>query len=122
MISHPTAAELAEALAAFEAEPAAPGDARHVFLTRVADNARAILAREAEQSARLEAEAAQRLTALVGAQGDAATLNARLCQALRDSAIAPLDPALLSHLRETAIAQIAIDQPGYSGLAALLDR
>ena len=43
MIRHPTAAELTTAVAAFDEETAAPGDARHAFLARVADNARAIL-------------------------------------------------------------------------------
>lgn len=121
MISHPTAAELAEAIAAFEAEPTIPGDARQAFLARVTDNARATLAREAEHDARLETEAVDRLTALLGEIGDYATLNAKLCEALRDGAIDPLDPALLAHLRATAIGQIAVDQPSYGGLAALLD-
>lgn len=121
MISHPTAAELSKAIAAFEAEPAIPGDARQAFLTRVADNARATLAREAEHGARLEAEAVERLTKLMGEADDYATLNAKLCEALRDGAIDPQDPALLAHLRATAIGQIAVDQPTYGGLAALLD-
>lgn len=122
MISHPTAAELAEAVAAFDAETAIPGDARQAFLTRVADNARAILAREVELGATSEAEAVERLRALMGATGDFSTLNTKLCEALRIGAIDPLDPALLSHLLATAIGQIAIDQPAYGGLAALQDR
>ena len=121
MISHPTAAELAEAVATFEAEAATPGDARHAFLARVADNARATLAREAEHGARLEREAVERLTRLLGETGDFATLNSRLCERLRTGAIAPRAPALLAHLRATALGQIAIDQPAYGGLAALLD-
>jgi hypothetical protein len=121
VIGHPTAAELTEAVAAFDAEVAAPGDARHAFLARVADNARAILGREARDGARIEAEAVPRLEGLLGETGDFAALNARLCQALRDGAIAPLDPALRAHLRASAIAQIGVDQPGYGGLAALLE-
>lgn len=121
MISHPTAAELGEAIATFEAEPVIPGDARQAFLSRVADNARATLAREAEHGARLEAEAVERLKGLLGRTGDFEALNAELCERLRDGRISPLDPALLAHLRATAIGQIAIDQPSYGGLAALLD-
>jgi hypothetical protein len=121
MISHPTAAELTEAVAAFDAEPAIPGDARQAFLARVTDNARATLARDAEHGARLEAEAIGRLSKLMGEAGDFATLNAKLCEALREGAIDPRDPALLAHLRATAIGQIAIDQPSYGGLAALRD-
>lgn len=122
MISHPTAAELSEAIAAFEAEAATPGDARHAFLARVTDNARATLAREAELGARLEAEAVERLSRLMGETGDFASLNAKLCQALRDGAIDPQDARLLAHLRATAIGQVAIDQPSYGGLAALLEQ
>lgn len=121
MITHPTAAELAEGVAAFEAEPVIPGDARQAFLARVADNARATLAREAELGAGLEAEAVERLTALLGETGDFEALNGKLCEALREGAIDPLAPKLLAHLRATAIGQIAIDQPTYGGLAALRD-
>ncbi len=120
MISHPTAAELSEAIVAFDAQPAAPGDARHVFLARVADNARATVAREAELGAMLEMEAVERLRALLGLDGDFATLNGALCDAVREGRIAPRDPALLAHLRATAIGQIRIDQPTYGGLEALL--
>jgi hypothetical protein len=88
----------------------------------VTDNARATLGREAEHGARLKAEAVERLGNLLGETGDYDPLNARLCEALRSGAIAPLAPALLAHLRATAIGQIAIDQPSYGGLAALLDR
>lgn len=119
MISHPTAAELSEAIAAFDAEPAAPGDARHAFLARVADNARATVTRETELGETLEAEAGERLRALLGRDGDFAALNAALCEALRDGRIAPRDPTLLAHLRATAIGQIQIDQPTYGGLKAL---
>lgn len=120
MISHPTAAELSEAIAAFDAEPAAPGDTRHAFLARVADNARATVAREVEHGATLEAEAVARLRALLGREGDFTTLNAALCDALREGRIAPGDSALQAHLRATAIGQIRIDQPTYGGLEALL--
>lgn len=119
MITHPTAAELSEAIAAFDAEPAAPGDARHAFLTRVADNARATIKREAALGATLEAEALERLRALLGQDGDLTTLNAMLCDALRHGRVAPLDLTLLAHLRATAIGQIRIDQPSYGGLEAL---
>lgn len=121
MITHPTAAELAQAVADFDAETATPGDARHAFLTRVADNARAILAREAEQGAALEAEATGRLMDLLGQTGDFQTLNHQLCLALRSGRLSPLDARVLAHLKATAIGQIAIDQPTYGGLAALLD-
>lgn len=120
MISHPTLTELSEAIAAFDAEAPAPGDARHAFLARVADNARATMAREAEQGAQLETEAIERLKALLGCEGDFTKLNADLCEALRSGSMSTRDPALLAHLRATAIGQIRIDQPSYGGLEALL--
>jgi hypothetical protein len=83
MINHPSAAELSEAIVTFDAEPVAPDDARQAFLARVADNARATLAREATHGARLEAEAVERLTALLGETDHFETLNNRLCEALR---------------------------------------
>lgn len=119
MISHPTAAELSEAIATFEATPGQPGDPRQVFLARVTDNARATLAREADHGARLEAEALARLRTLLGQDGEFSRLNTQLCQTLRDGTLSPRDPAVLAHLRATAIGQIAIDQPSYGGLAAL---
>lgn len=119
MISHPTAAELSEAIAAFDNEPVPPGDARHAFLARVADNARATVTREIALGAALETEASERMRALLGREGDFGALNSALCEALRVGEIAPRDPALLAHLRATAIGQIQIDQPTYGGLAAL---
>ena len=117
MISHPTAAELREALAGVEAGP--PGDARTTFLARVADNARATLDREAALGPTAEAAAVHRLRALLGVGGDFQTLNAELCARLRDGRLPPLDTALQAHLKASAIDQIAIDQPSYSGAAAL---
>jgi hypothetical protein len=117
MITHPTAGELAQALAAFE--DAADGDGRAAFLARVADNARATLERETALGPAAETAAVARLRGLLGAEGDFADLNAELCARLRDGRLSPLDPAVLAHLKASVVAQIAIDQPGYSGLAAL---
>jgi hypothetical protein len=117
MITHPTAGELKEALAAVE--PGAPGDARAAFIARVADNARATLEREAALGPAAEAAALERLRALLGMDGDFETLNAELCARLADGRLAPLDPAVLAHLKASVMDQIAIDQPAYWGLAAL---
>ena len=117
MITHPTAAELRDALAAIEAGP--PSDPRATFLARVADNARATLERETARGPMAEAAAVDRMRALLGADGDFDTLNAELCARLRDGRLSPLDPMVLAHLKASVVDQIAIDQPGYSGLAAL---
>lgn len=117
MITHPTAAELSEALSGVETGP--PGDARAAFIARVADNARATLEREAALWPAAEATAVERLRGLLGLDGDFETLNAELCERLHDGRLMPLDPAVLAHLKASLIDQVAIDQPGYSGLAAL---
>lgn len=117
MITHPTAAELTDALAGIETGP--PGDTRAAFIARVADNALATLEREAALGSSAETAAVERLRALLGLDGDFETLNAELCARLRDGRLAPLDPAVLGHLKASVVDQVAIDQPGYSGLAAL---
>ena len=117
MITHPTAAELHAGLEAVEALD--PSDPRGAFLARVADNARATLDREAALGQAAEAAAIARLEQLLDQTGDFAALNAALCNRLRDGRMAPLDPGLLAHLRASLVDQIAIDQPTYSGLAAL---
>jgi hypothetical protein len=119
MITHPTAAELREALAGVEAGP--PGDARAAFIARVADNARATLDREAAMGPAAEAAAVERLRALLGVEGHFEVLNAELCARLADGRLAPLAPAVLAHLKACVVDQVAIDQPGYSGLAALAE-
>ena len=120
MITCPTAGELQTALALFDREAEGPADARRVFLARVADNARALLEREAGLGDTAESEERTRLSDLLGVQGDFIDLNHKLCLALRSGALAPRMPALMAHLRATAISRIAIDQPGYCGLEALL--
>ena len=117
MITHPTAAELREALAGVEVGP--PADARAAFIARVADNARAILERETALGPAAEAAAVERLRTLLGVEGSFEALNAELCARLADGRLTPLTPAVLAHLRASVVDQIAIDQPGYSGLAAL---
>jgi len=117
MITHPSAAELTEALKAVQTGP--PGDARAAFIARVADNARATLGREAALGPAAEAAAVERLRDLLALDGNFATLNEELCARLADGRLAPLNPAVLAHLKISLVDQIAIDQPGYSGLAAL---
>ena len=49
--------------------------------------------------------------------GDSAnTLNARLCEAIRAGTMDLSTAGLLPHLKSTTIAQLSVDQPGYSGL------
>jgi hypothetical protein len=117
MITHPTSAELLDAVARFLEERALPQmQDRDAFLVRVAVNALATVKREGEAGAAMEAAAHARLVALLGHDGDFTALNHDLCEAIQTGAIPDDDPALLAHLRASAIDQIKIDQPNYSGL------
>ncbi|MBQ1540701.1 MAG: protein kinase [Caulobacteraceae bacterium] len=121
MIRHPTALELIDAVARFIEERAAPAlKDRDAFHARVAVNALGVVRRELEAGAAAEAAARERLRGLLGRDGDFETLNAALCDGLRAGEIALDHPGLMDHLKRSAAEQVGIDQPGYSGLKALL--
>jgi hypothetical protein len=62
----------------------------------------------------------ERLRALFRANDDLEALRWRLVNELRDGTM-PLDrPGLAELLRQTVVNQVAIDQPGYSGLKTAL--
>ncbi|MEQ8662178.1 MAG: DUF6285 domain-containing protein, partial [Gammaproteobacteria bacterium] len=61
-----------------------------------------------------------RLQALLGERGTLDALRARLAARLCAGDFALDDDALTSHLRETAVARLAIDQPQYAGFATAL--
>jgi hypothetical protein len=68
---------------------------------------------------RPEAEAAEkaRLEALLGTNGKTVTeLNQLLCEEIRAGRMGLSTAGLLAHLKSTTIAQLSVDQPGYSGL------
>jgi hypothetical protein len=120
MTGHPTAIELIEAVSRFIDERAKPQlSGRDAFMARVAVNALATVKRELEQGPAAEAQAAERLAALLGHDGDLPALNDALCDKLASGALDLTSPGVLDHLKASAITQAAIDQPGYSGLAAL---
>ncbi len=92
------------------------------FLARVASNSLDIVLRELSLSAPQRESERQRLRALFDAPADddLETLRWRLVHTLRDGRM-PLDkPGLADHLRQTVVNQLAIDQPGYSGLKTAL--
>lgn len=120
MITHPTAPELIESVMRFIEERAAPNlKDRDAFHARVAVNALAAVKREIEQGFKAEVAAVERLSALIGQDGDFATLNNALCERIESGDLSPTDPTLLTHLRASLIDQVRIDQPNYSGLKTL---
>jgi len=122
MIRQPTATELLDSVSRFIEVTVAPQmKDRDVFLARVAVNALATVKREMEAGAAAEAAATERLRKLLGRDGDFETLNAALCEDLREGRIDLTAPGLMEHLRLSAIDRAKIDQPGYSGLKAALE-
>ena len=122
MISHPTSSELLDAVSRFlETDVAPQMKDRDAFLLRVAINALATVKREATLGGPLETRARAGMASLLSHDGEAAALEAELCDAIRDGRIADDDPALIAHLKAMAMARIRIDQPSYSGLKAALD-
>lgn len=120
MHEQPSLAELVAAVRSFIAETARPQLSGHAaFHARVAENALAIVERELAMAPAADAAARARLVALLGA-GEAASLDRlerRLSEAIRAGEMTPDTPGLLDHLKATAIDQVRIDQPKYSGLA-----
>ncbi|WP_291207738.1 DUF6285 domain-containing protein [Hyphomonas sp.] len=114
----PSARELIEAVKNFIDKSAAPQLTGHAaFHARVASNALATVLRELEIRPTAEAEEKARLERLLGTSGESANqLNALLCEAIRSGRMNLSTEGLLPHLKSTTIAQLSVDQPGYSGL------
>jgi Domain of unknown function (DUF6285) len=114
----PSAKELIEAVKHFIDKSAAPQLTGHAaFHARVASNALATVLRELEIRPTAEAEEKVRLEKLLGTTGESANqLNALLCEAIRSGRMNLSTEGLLAHLKSTTIAQLSVDQPGYSGL------
>lgn len=89
---------------------------RMKFLSLVASNSLAIVKREAELSEQHRREEQERLQTLLGMNASLMELRNRLCRLLRDDEL-PLDtPELATHLRQTVMNQLRIDQPKYPAL------
>jgi hypothetical protein len=72
-----------------------------------------IVRREIDAAEFLCREEQARLAALLGAEADLVSLNARLCELIRSRGIGLETPALLDHLRRTTLAKLSIDNPRY---------
>lgn len=112
MHESPSAVELIEAVQRFLLETAAPAlSGQAAFHAKVAANALGVVAREIAQRPSADAAEAARLAALLAPGAGAADL----ADAIREGRIGPQTPGLLAHLRATALDQLAVDQPDYSG-------
>ncbi|MEO9969988.1 MAG: DUF6285 domain-containing protein [Hyphomonadaceae bacterium] len=89
------------------------------FNARVASNVLAIALREIEQRPKAERDEIARLADLLGVPEEDKTLpdlNTDLIDKIRKGVLDETNPKLLAHLKATAIAQLNVDQPSYSGL------
>jgi Domain of unknown function (DUF6285) len=118
MHESPSSPELLRAVLTFLTDVATPQLSGHAqFHARVSANALALVLRELESREGHDARAKSLYGALLGTEiGDLATLEADLCQAIRDGDIDVNSANLLESLREVAVGQLTIDQPSYSGL------
>lgn len=124
MQDRPTAPELLAAVAAYLAEDLLPNvPAEHRFGVRVAANACAICAREAQAGPAADAAEAERMRALLAMAGEeppdgsVRELQAAAGHAIRAGA---LDGDLLAArdlLRESVRAKLAVAHPGYDAFA-----
>lgn len=91
------------------------------FHVRVAANAVDLARREVQLAPASDAAERARLTALLGMDGDLATLNAALCDRIRAREIDLATPGLVDHLRRSMLAKLAVDQPNYSAYRRALE-
>lgn len=119
MHNQPSQSELIAAVKQFIDETAKPQLQGHAaFHARVASNVLAILLRDLDARANNDADELTRLQELLDAPDvtDLETLNRSLCEAIQARELTASTPGLLGHLKATAVAQVEVDQPKYSGL------
>ena len=123
MHDQPSVPELVQAVKNFIDDTAAPElTGRAAFHARVASNVLSIILRDLENRPENDDEERQSLLALLGAEdeGSLAELNEELRRRIRQGELGVKSAELMAHLKMTAIRQIKVDQPGYSGLAQAL--
>jgi hypothetical protein len=120
----PTPAEILAAVARFLKNEAAPALSGHLaFQARVAANALEMMRRQIDLASVAEAEELARLRALLGQDGDLASLTAELSRRIADGEADLSTPGVADHLWATTLAKMAVDQPTYGAYrASLADR
>ncbi len=97
-------------------------DGRNAFLARVAANSIDTVLRELVVGQSALAHEHALLSLLLGQAGETDALRKKLCEAIASGAVALASPALCQYLRDSVLAQVLIDQPGYHGAAEALAR
>jgi hypothetical protein len=113
--NRPTAVELLQAVGGFlktEVLPLLNGNQKYHL--QVALNALSILGREFTSAAQFDEAERARLSSLLKVSGTREELNRMLCLRIRDRELTYRDPALIAHLKHTAMAKMSIDNPKYA--------
>lgn len=123
MHESPSSAQLLQAVITFLNDVVTPKLSGHdQFHARVSANALSVVAREIQHRQASDARATALYRALLDAKDgegtDLASLEANLCNTIRNGQLDHNTPHLLASLRQVASDQLAIDQPNYSGLKA----
>jgi Domain of unknown function (DUF6285) len=119
MHDSPSSTQLLTAVTDFLLTVAVPGLSGHAqFSARISANALALVKRELEGRSVADARAVQLYADLLheGHDRDLAALEQQLCADIATGHLTMSTQGLLSALREVTSAQLAIDQPSYSGL------
>ncbi|MBU2550242.1 MAG: hypothetical protein KKB20_17670 [Proteobacteria bacterium] len=113
--NRPTTKDLVEAVREFLENRIMPAvEGQVAFHARVAANVLAIVERELETGPELDDRERERLSRILGRTASLAELNQDLCRRITDGSLDYMDPALLDHLRRTAVSRLSIDNPKYS--------
>lgn len=122
-MNRPTSIEILQALAQHLGSVVQPRlSGAEAYQNRVALNLIHILERELTLASPLAEEERARLRTLTGDATDLRTLNERLCALIAAGTPGIGDPSLLDHLRRSACAKLAIDNPHYPTYRRLLQQ
>ncbi|MBU2647985.1 hypothetical protein KKI24_24985 [bacterium] len=118
----PSTRELVEAVTEFMETRVIPEVGRRTgFHTRVAVNVLKTVARELQLGPELAIGEKERLSAILGLDGSLRVLNTELCRRIREKGLDPQDPRLISHLHQTVMGRLSIDNPRYSAYLKALE-
>ncbi|MCZ4297713.1 DUF6285 domain-containing protein [Henriciella marina] len=124
MHDQPSVSELVQAVKNFVDHSAMPElKGRAAFHARVASNVLATILRDLDARDANDAAEYERLKALLpDSDGKSRqALNEELQVRIRSGELTIESAALMEHLKKTAIAQLKVDQPKYSGLATAIE-
>ena len=123
MQDEPTPTELTKAVADFLRNDIAPLISGHqAFKLRVAINALDLVVRQLTLSEGSDAAEAERLKALLGINGALIDQNRELAGKIASGDIDLKTPGLATHLWQTTLDKLAVDQPNYASYKRELGR